>query len=58
MPFGGETYDREQDRERLLSQLQNVKLLMIRENRWWTLADLEQRLGHPQASISAQQEMF
>ena len=53
MPFDGETYDRDQDRVRLESQLVSVRGLMSKTDRWWTLADLERELGYPQASISA-----
>lgn len=52
MPFDGETYERAKDRRRLLSQLGQVRLLML-SGAWFTLEDLEQQLGYPQASISA-----
>jgi hypothetical protein len=53
-PFGGETYDREIDGRRLLSQLESVRRLMVTTSpRWWTLGELHAYLGYPEASISA-----
>jgi len=50
--FDGKTYDEERDRARLSRQINRVFEAM-RDRRWHTLGELEDRLGHPQASISA-----
>jgi|WetSurMetagenome_2_1015567.scaffolds.fasta_scaffold306846_3 hypothetical protein len=51
-PFGGTTYERELDHDRLQTQLRRVREIML-DGRWWTLAELESHLGYPQASVSA-----
>jgi hypothetical protein len=50
--FDGETYDEERDRERLASQLVRVWRFMG-DKQWHTLGEIEEKLGYPQASISA-----
>lgn len=52
LDFDGRTYNAKRDRSRLSVQLERVKLLML-SGGWWTLGELENALGHPQASISA-----
>lgn len=52
--FDGETYDPEQDHERLTRQLDRVRAALIEANGGWlTLADLAQRATDPEASVSA-----
>jgi len=53
MPFDGETYSRELDGERLLTQLDRVREAMLRWPRWWTLSELQGVAGGSQAGISA-----
>lgn len=53
MPFDGETYERDKDKSRLKRQLSDVRRHLISNPQWHTLAELEEALGHPQASISA-----
>ena len=48
----GATYVHERDGERLDKQHNRV-LAALREDRWWTLAELAERTGDPEASISA-----
>jgi hypothetical protein len=50
--FLGSTYNEERDRSRLSIQLNRVRVIMG-DSQWHTLAELEDKLGHPQASISA-----
>lgn len=53
MPFDGHTYERDKDKSRLKQQLSTVRRFMVAHPNWYTLAELEEELGHPQASISA-----
>lgn len=46
------TLDRERDGDRLARQMRDV-LMAVDDGGWYTLTDLEQITGHPQASISA-----
>lgn len=48
----GETYDHERDGARLNRQAHAVYALM-RDQRWRTLAEIAERLGEPEASVSA-----
>ena len=50
--FDGETYDRRLDHGRLTTQQKQVYGVMC-SGSWLTLAELEERTGFPQASISA-----
>ena len=52
MTFGGETYDRTRDRERLKAQLSRVRRMMT-DYEWHTLAELASWTGDPEASVSA-----
>jgi hypothetical protein len=55
-PFGGATFDEEQDRARLTRQLDRVRSFMTRVDchDWWhTLHEISEALGYPEASISA-----
>lgn len=55
MSTHGPAYDEELDGERVATQLEVIRDQMLRWNRaWFTLSELERRLGYPQASISAQ----
>lgn len=60
--FGGETFSEEQDGDRLRSQLQRVLRFMTWSKAtaadasrgwWWTLREIADELGYPEASISA-----
>ena len=50
--FGGDTYDPEKDRERLLTQLGRVRDVMF-DGQWHTLAELVVKCGGSDASVSA-----
>lgn len=50
--FGGSTYEPERDGERLSGQLQAVYLLMA-DGQWRTLAEIKDRVGGTDASVSA-----
>lgn len=52
LDFDGDSYDSSRDRSRLSLQLERVRTI-LGDGSWHTLAELEERLGHPQASISA-----
>jgi len=52
--FGGETYDPEQDGERLYRQIGRVRRLFERNpGKWFTLRELSNFVGAPEASVSA-----
>ena len=52
--FDGATYDREQDHARLGSQLERVRhLLTTPTEKRWTLREIADVIGAPEASISA-----
>jgi hypothetical protein len=51
-PRDGATFDETRDTDRLNAQARRVFTAMA-DGQWHTLADLETRLGDPQASISA-----
>jgi len=53
MPFDGETYERDKDKTRLKRQLSDVRRYLIANPSWHTLAELEEALKYPQASVSA-----
>lgn len=57
-PYFGETYDPARDRDRLNAQGRRVFEAMRRAPRWWTLRELEDATGDPQASISARLRDF
>ena len=50
--FDGKTYVRAFDHGRLTGQ-KKVVFEVLSDGRWWTLAELEEETGFPQASISA-----
>jgi hypothetical protein len=50
--FDGETYDPKRDKVRLNEELYQV-WRVFQDGVFWTLAELEQTTGYPQASISA-----
>lgn len=55
MSTHGPAYDEAIDGERVATQREVIRDQMLRWNRaWFTLSELERRLGYPQASISAQ----
>jgi hypothetical protein len=43
MPFGGDTYDRDLDKDRLGSQLEWTKIVMF-DGKWRTLAELRKEI--------------
>jgi len=49
----GQTYEPQFDQERLSTQMQHVRGLMLTTLAWLTLREIEDSLGYPQASISA-----
>ncbi len=51
--FKGVTYDPELDHDRLSTQMEHVRGVMLTSTGWLTLRELEDTLGYPQASISA-----
>ena len=50
----GPDYDDELDGPRISKQHEAIRDFMLRVDDWKTLAEIECRLGYPQASISAQ----
>ena len=50
--FDGDTYDDDQDRGRLWSQLTRVREF-LGKGRWVTLEEISSATGYPEASISA-----
>jgi hypothetical protein len=50
--FGGDTFDPTLDETRLRIQLAAV-FAAVRNGQWWTLAQLSQVVGAPEASVSA-----
>ncbi len=50
--FDGNTYNHERDKDRLQRQLARVRGAMMDGN-WHTLRELSERLGDPEASVSA-----
>ena len=50
--FDGETIDRKRDTSRLKSQLSDLKRF-VADGNWHTLDEIANRLGYPEASISA-----
>ncbi len=52
LDFDGLTFHRDDDGERLTTQLRTVRDLM-RDGQWRTLQEIEAATGFPQASISA-----
>jgi hypothetical protein len=53
MRFNGPDYSPSLDKERLTDQHFRIRHLML-DGRWRTLGEIEDLLGYPQASISAQ----
>lgn len=53
LDFNGPDYEPENDRARLTGQIRAIYKFM-NENEWKTLREIEDALGYPQASISAQ----
>ena len=51
--FNGPEYVPARDNERLLSQLERIRELML-DHRWRTLMEIRLSTGDPEASISAQ----
>ncbi|MBL0320297.1 MAG: hypothetical protein IPP74_13555 [Alphaproteobacteria bacterium] len=51
--FDGNTYEKENDYKRLLSQLDEIREIMI-DGEWRTLSQLRELTGFPESSISAQ----
>lgn len=51
-PFGGRTYVRERDGSRLADQLAKVREA-VSDGQWRTLHALAERVGAPEASVSA-----
>jgi hypothetical protein len=60
MPFDGETYDRGEDKPRLMTQLEAVRrLLDAHPGRWWSLPEIRSAIGFgSEASISARLRDF
>ena len=53
-PFDGDTYDRGQDRDRLLTQLSRVRNTLLRNaGKWFMLEELSKIADASEASISA-----
>ena len=50
--FDGETYEAEHDLERLTSQLERVKAVLLRGG-WYTLGELKAKVGGSEAGLSA-----
>lgn len=50
--FDGATYDPDQDQERLSSQLERVKKLML-DGRWRRIGEIRDEIGGSEAGISA-----
>lgn len=55
--FGGSTYEPAFDAERLGKQAKAV-FRLLREDRWWTLRQLSDATGYPEASVSARLRDF
>ena len=55
--FSGDTYDAERDGRRLNRQLMAV-WMVVRDERWRTLAQIADETGEPEASISARLRDF
>jgi hypothetical protein len=55
--FDGDTYDAERDGRRLNRQLMAV-WMVVRDERWRTLAQIADETGEPEASISARLRDF
>lgn len=51
-PRGGETFDPARDESRLNRQARDV-FRIVADEEWHTLAELAERTGHPEASVSA-----
>lgn len=52
LDFDGETYDLEEDQDRLRAQLAAVRALM-RDGQWRTLREISDLIHAPEASVSA-----
>lgn len=50
--FGGSTFDPKRDTSRLRAQLHKVRSVMLAGG-WHTLTDLAEKVGAPEASVSA-----
>ena len=50
----GPAYEESRDGKRIEKQHEVIKRYMLSHGSWKTLSEIEQRLGYPQASISAQ----
>lgn len=50
--FGGDTFLPDRDGQRLMTELRLVEAALA-DGEWWTLAELAQRVGKPEASVSA-----
>lgn len=57
MPFDGKTYNAARDKDRLKTQLFNVWRLM-KDGRWRTLEQISEKVGCPEASVSARLRDF
>ena len=51
--FNGPVYEPQHDHQRLTTQLERVKAVMI-DGKWRTLSEIEALTGDPQASVSCQ----
>ena len=52
-PFGGETYNHEEDKDRLKAQLAAVRKYMFDAKGWRTLQEISDAVGAPMQSVSA-----
>lgn len=50
--FDGDTFDPDRDSGRLNRQMRDV-FLRFSDGSWWTLAELSEQTGWPEASVSA-----
>ena len=50
----GPAYSEVIDGERIAKQHEVIRDFMLKTGRWWTLAELHEKLKYPEASISAQ----
>lgn len=51
----GPAFDSELDRARLSKQHERIRGLLVNDSRsWWTLREIAEALGYPEASVSAQ----
>ena len=57
LDFSGKTFDEEFDLERLSAQMQRVAMVM-RDEKWRTLAEIQAITGDPESSISARLRDF